>query len=114
VGADLDRARRAIAAKDFALLAEVAEASALKMHASALAAQPGLIYWSPATVACLHEIRTLRAAGSAVFFTVDAGPQVKAVCLPGEGAKIATRLSAIEGVEQVIQTHLGPGAGVLA
>ncbi len=114
VPADLDRARRAVVAKDFGVLAEVAEASALKMHASALAAQPGLIYWNPATVACLHAVRALRDAGTGVFFTVDAGPQVKAVCLPGQGARVADRLADVDGVVQVMESRLGAGAGVLA
>lgn len=113
VPADLDQVRRAIAEADFEALAEVAEASALRMHASALAAQPGLLYWNPATVACLHEVRALRAAGTGVFFTVDAGPQVKAVCLPGQGAQVAGRLAGVNGVERVIKTGLGPGAQLL-
>jgi diphosphomevalonate decarboxylase len=110
---DLERARQAITATDFEALAEVSESSALKMHASALAAQPGLLYWNAATVACLHEVRDLRAAGTGVFFTVDAGPQVKAICLPGQGARVAGRLAELDGVERVIETSLGPGASVL-
>ena len=113
VPADLEQARKSIAATDFDLLAEVAESSALKMHASALAAQPGLLYWNAATVACLHEVRALRAAGTGVFFTVDAGPQVKAICLPGQGAQVAARLADIPGVVRMIESGLGPGAGVL-
>jgi diphosphomevalonate decarboxylase len=76
---DLAAARHAIAARDFAALAELAEHSCLKMHAAAMAARPPLLYWNGATVDCLHVIRQLRTAGVAVFFTVDAGPQVKAV-----------------------------------
>lgn len=110
VPGDLDLARTAVAKRDFEALAAVAEASALKMHASALAASPGLVYWRPATVACLHAVRDLRSAGIPVFFTVDAGPQVKAVCLPGASARVADALCAIPGVVEVLQTPLGPGA----
>ena len=46
VAADLDEARDAIMGQDFERLAEVSEFSALKMHASALAARPGVIYWN--------------------------------------------------------------------
>lgn len=112
VADDLDRARTAIAARDFESLAEVAEHSALKMHASMLAARPGLIYWNSATLACLHAIRALRADGTAVFFTVDAGAQVKAVCLPGEGERVAGILRGQPGVTEVLITGLGPGATV--
>lgn len=111
---DLDAARSAIAERDFEALAEFGEHSALKMHASMLAARPGLIYWKPATLACLHAIRALRSGGTGVFFTVDAGPQVKAVCLPGEGERVADVLRSQPGVHEVLITGLGAGAGLVS
>lgn len=107
--ADLDAARRAIAARDFEALAAVGESSCLKMHAAALAGTPALIYWNGATVECMHRIRSLRAAGTPVFFTIDAGPQVKAVCEPGARAEVAAALGAVDGVSALISTGLGPG-----
>jgi diphosphomevalonate decarboxylase len=77
-----------------------------------LATRPGLLYWNAATVACLHAVRTLRSAGTPVFFTVDAGPQVKAVCLPGAAASVRQVLEAIPGVHRVVTTGLGRGAWV--
>jgi diphosphomevalonate decarboxylase len=114
VPADLDLARTAIARQEFDALAEVAEHSALKMHASALAARPGILYWNPATLACIEAIRALRRDGHAVFFTIDAGPQVKAVCLPDAVSAVAARLAAVDGVVGVIESGLGAGAEVLA
>ena len=113
VPADLETARRAIQARDFAALAAVAEHSALKMHASALAAQPGLLYWNAATLACVHAIRSLQASACDVFFTMDAGPQVKAVCPPDQAARVAEALAATPGVIRVLRTGLGEGAAVL-
>ncbi|MFW5926992.1 MAG: diphosphomevalonate decarboxylase, partial [Wenzhouxiangella sp.] len=114
VAGDLDRARSAIAGRDFDALADVAECSALKMHASALAARPGLIYWNGSTVECMHAVRSLRRAGTGVFFTVDAGPQVKAVCLPGASERVAAELGSIAGVERVVISALGDGAGLVS
>lgn len=113
-GADLSVAKQALAARDFDALAAVAEASCLKMHAVMLATRPGLIYWAPATVACLHAIRALHAEGVPVFFTIDAGPQVKAFCLPEVSDQVADRLADVEGVLEVIRTRTGAGASVLA
>lgn len=110
VPGDLALARSAIANRDFDALAAVAEASALKMHASALAASPGLLYWNAATMACLHAVRQLRSGGTPVFFTVDAGPQVKAVCPPEATSRVAETLRNIAGVTEVLRTPLGPGA----
>jgi diphosphomevalonate decarboxylase len=110
VAVDLARARSAIAARDFDALAETAEASALAMHASAMAAQPGVIYFSPATLACIEAVRALREGGCQVFFTVDAGPQLKAVCLASDEERVARTLQGVPGVEALIRSGLGPGA----
>ncbi|MEE8118293.1 MAG: diphosphomevalonate decarboxylase [Gammaproteobacteria bacterium] len=110
--ADLDVARSAIKNQDFESLAEVSEFSCLKMHASALAARPGLIYWNAASLACMQVIRQMRAQGNGVFFTIDAGPQVKAICLPETADSVAKTLAEVPGVEDVLRTGLGNGARV--
>lgn len=110
---DLLAARDAVGSRDFDRLAEVAEASCLKMHAVALAARPGLLYWHGATVDAIRRIRELRDQGMPVFFSVDAGPQVKAVCLPGHGETVATELLAIPGVKDTVVSALGEGARTL-
>jgi len=111
--ADLQQAAAAIAQRDFAQLAELSEHSCLKMHASALAARPGVLYWNPASIACMHAIRDLRAQGHAVFFTNDAGPQIKAVCLPEAEATVSAALQNIRGVQSVIHSGLGAAAALL-
>lgn len=109
---DFATARAAVDRRDFAALAEVAEHSCLKMHGLMLATLPGLLYWNATTLACLHAVRALRAAGEAVFFTVDAGPQVKAVCLPASAAAVTRALADVAGVTQVLTTGLGEGAWI--
>ena len=107
---DLRAARDAIAQRDFAALAEVAERNCFKMHAAALAATPPLLYWNGATVECVHAIRRLRASGVPAFFTIDAGPQVKAICLPSARPKVEAALRGVPGVLDVLASGLGPGA----
>jgi diphosphomevalonate decarboxylase len=58
-------------------------------------------------------IRQLQSAGHAVFFTIDAGPQVKAICLPGESEIVRTALAACDGVIRTMVSGLGPGAQLL-
>ena len=108
--ADIEAALGAIVTRDFERLADVAEHNCLKMHAVMLSAQPGLVYWNGATVEAIHCVRALRASGTAAFFTIDAGPQLKAVCAPGEGAAVAAALGEIPGVIDVLRCGLGPGA----
>src|SRR5579859_6712047 len=108
--ADLSVARNAILARDFDALAHISEYSCLKMHALALAAQPGLLYWNGATVECMHRVRALRQQGVPVFFTVDAGPQLKAVCEPSAIEQVKAALRDVPGVLEVLDTGLGEGA----
>ncbi|MEM1263189.1 MAG: diphosphomevalonate decarboxylase [Pseudomonadota bacterium] len=108
--ADIESALAAITVQDFARLADVAEHSCLKMHAVAMAAQPGLVYWNGATVEALHTVRALRRSGTPVFFTIDAGPQVKAICEPGSSDAVAAALADVPGVIDVLRCGLGPGA----
>ena len=87
--ADVERslaeARAAILARDFDRIAQLAEASCLRMHASALAADPGILYWKGATVELIHAVRAMRKRGTPAFFTIDAGPHVKVFCTPDSG-----------------------------
>ena len=110
---DLAAARRAVEQRDFAALAEVSEASCLKMHAVMFSSRPGLVYWNGATVECLHRVCELRNRGVPVFFTIDAGPQVKAVCLPEAFARVAAELETVPGVVEVLSGRLGEGARVV-
>lgn len=111
---DLDAARSAVHARDFDKLAQVGEASCLAMHAVMLSTRPGLIYWNGATVECMRRVRGLRERdGLGVFFTIDAGPQVKAVCLPDATPQVADALRDVPGVQAVMLSGLGQAARVV-
>lgn len=105
-----DAVRRAVLARDLAALGEAAEVSALRMHAAAIAASPGLLYWTAATVRVIEEIRLFRSRGAQAFFTIDAGPHVKVITTPEEEAKVAAFVAAIPGVLRTIVARPGAGA----
>ena len=107
---DLAAARDAIEARDFDALATVAEHNCLKMHSVMWSSRPPIVYWNAATLGCMQAIRELRSGGVAVFFTVDAGPQVKAICLAGAEARVSATLRATNGVIGVLSSGLGDGA----
>jgi len=111
--ADLAEARAAIRTRDLEALGQVAEHSALKMHAIGLAARPPLLYWRGATVDCLHRVWSLRAEGRRAFATIDAGPQVKVLCEPPDADAVADALRAVAGVERVLACRPGGGAEVV-
>jgi diphosphomevalonate decarboxylase len=107
---DLDLALAAITARDFAALGRVAEHNCLKMHSVMWSSRPALVYWNAATVNCLETVRGLQADGVEVFFTIDAGPQVKAVCSPDAEARVLEALGATAGVHSLVSSGLGAGA----
>ena len=107
---DLALARNAVAGRDFAALAAVAEHNCLKMHSVMWCSSPPIVYWNQATVACMETVRSLQADGIAVFFTIDAGPQVKAVCLPEAVETVRAALAETPGVIRIMQSGLGAGS----
>ena len=108
--ADLEAARLAIAERDFERLAAVAEHNCLKMHSVMWASRPSIVYWNSATISCLQTVRQLQSKGIPVFFTIDAGPQVKAVCAADAIARVARSLAETDGVRDVMLSGLGRGA----
>lgn len=105
-------AKEAIAAGDFDALAAVAEASCLQMHASAIAADPGVLYWRGVTVDLIHRVRDLRADGTGAFFSIDAGPHVKVFARPGDVGEVKAALREVDGVVDIIEASIGGPAWV--
>ena len=113
VAADLSTARQALAARDLAALGAVAERSALRMHASAMAADPHILYWNPATLAAIATVKRLRADGLLAYFTIDAGPHVKVLCASADAAKVQAALAATPAVLRVLVLAPGPDATIV-
>jgi diphosphomevalonate decarboxylase len=112
--ADLATARTAVAGRDFAALAQIAEHNCLKMHSVMWSSRPPSVYWNSATLDCLQTIRNLQRDQLPVFFTIDAGPQVKAVCRADIADDVAGALATTEGVVEVLHSGLGGGARLVA
>ena len=107
---DLAIARTAIVQRDFAQLGMVAEHNCLKMHSVMWASRPPMVYWNSATMRCMQTVRRLQAEGCNVFFTIDAGPQVKAVCLPEDTEAVSKALAETPGVQEIMLSGLGSAA----
>lgn len=103
----------AVGARDFERLALLAEASALQMHASAIAAVPGVLYWNGGTVELIHAVRRLRKQGVPAFFTIDAGPHVKVFVEGAYAKQAAAALREVPGVLDVFEAHAGGPARVI-
>ena len=98
VARDLAALKAAIAAKDFAALGTVAEANALAMHALMAATRPPIVYALPETVAAMRRIWTAREAGLPLWFTMDAGPNVKLLFEAKDEARVREVFPGVEVV----------------
>ncbi|MFT4624706.1 MAG: diphosphomevalonate decarboxylase [Myxococcota bacterium] len=103
--ADVAVGRQAVLDRNLPRLGDVMESSTLKMHATMHTARPPILYWQPGTIACLHAVSALRAAGTGAWATMDAGPQVKVLCRRSDAATVAAALA-----PHAASVHmLGPG-----
>ncbi|WP_077605007.1 diphosphomevalonate decarboxylase [Oceanobacillus sojae] len=107
---DLQEIKQAIADKDFEKMGSIAEANCLRMHATTLGANPPFTYWQDTTMRVMQTVQNLREKGIPVFFTIDAGPNVKVLYLSEDEDKVKKRLQSIEGVEDIIVSK--PGSGI--
>ncbi|WP_104003317.1 diphosphomevalonate decarboxylase [Marinobacterium lutimaris] len=97
--ADLSKLQQAIAERDFALLGSVAEQNALSMHATMIASWPPLLYWQPDSVAAMQKIWKLRAEGLALYFTMDAGPNLKLLFEDASRGAVEAQFPGLEVVQ---------------
>jgi diphosphomevalonate decarboxylase len=91
---DIELIHQAIQQKDFQQLGATAESNALAMHATMIDTQPSVLYWLPETVATFHKIWQLRQDGVHLYFTIDAGPNVKILFLEKDEAIVKEEFSA--------------------
>ena len=113
VSYDLNEAKIAIKERDFQRLGEITESNALKMHATMLGARPPILYWESGTVEIMHCIMELRLTGIPAYFTIDAGANVKILCLPDYEEEIVKALMQLKCVLRVIACHPGQGVSYL-
>lgn len=106
---DIKEANSFISKKDFEGLASISEHNCMKMHSIMWTTRPSIVYWNATTIDCMQAIRDLQRNGESVFFTIDAGPQIKAICLPENEEKIAKKLNEIKGVQSIMTSGLGSG-----
>ena len=85
---DYDELRTAIAVQDFSMLGQTAENNALAMHATMMAAWPPLCYWKPQSLTMMQRVWAARETGLELYFTMDAGPNIKLLFQRQEQAEV--------------------------
>ena len=96
VNQDLPILKQAIKNRNFSLLGGAAESNALAMHATMLSSWPPICYSIPETIAMMHQIWDLRAQGLEVYFTQDAGPNLKLLFLEQNKKQVQENFPQVE------------------
>jgi diphosphomevalonate decarboxylase len=105
----LPDALRALENRDLEALGESARRSYSLMHAAILGARPPLLFWLPATVAVIHACARMRARGIGAWETIDAGPQVKVLCLEQDLPAVTEEIRQLDEGIQTIPCSPGEG-----
>ncbi len=108
----LHRVRRAILARDLALLGPAIEEDAIELHMIAMTSRPPIFYWSPGMVRVIQAMQSWRADGLPVYFTLDAGPNVHLICEGKNAERVAELARAVPDVQQVIVNAPGNAATI--
>ncbi len=104
----LPQALEALARRDLERLGEAAVLSYTRMHATMMAARPPLLYWRAETVEVIQECARMRREGIGAWETIDAGPQVKILCLQGDAEAIRRRVLQRVPQAQILAAYPGP------
>ena len=99
VAQDLAMVKQAIHAKNFSLLGGTAESNALNMHATMLSTWPPICYFLPETIATMQKIWQLRKDGLELYFTQDAGPNVKLLFLKDDEETVKDQFPSVEVIK---------------
>jgi diphosphomevalonate decarboxylase len=111
VNKDLGLLFNAISYKDFTLLGQTAESNALAMHATMVTAWPPILYWQPGSVRVMHRIWALRQQGLPLYFTMDAGPNLKLLFLAEDTAAVKDAFPDVQVVDPFEKPEARPLSG---
>lgn len=99
VSDDLIAIKQAIHDRDFELLGKTAETNAMTMHATMLSSWPPITYACAETLAAMQKIWQLRNQGMSLYFTQDAGPNLKLLFLQNQLNQVRENFPEIEIVK---------------
>lgn len=108
-----ERGLKAVVERDFETLATVADASSHQMHAIMMSSHPPMVYWNATTLRCIEVLQeAVQSTSIPLFFTIDAGPQVKVVCPLEVRSRVSELLLAVDGVKSALLSTIGSGLSI--
>lgn len=104
--------RRALAAfrnNDLDGLGSLMRLSYLRMFSTMFSSDPPLVYWKPESLMLIKFCEELRRNGIPVWETMDAGPQVKILCMKDHSCDVIQEIRAKFPDIPVIEDRIGSG-----
>lgn len=95
---DLTLIKQALKTHNFSLLGGTAESNALAMHATMMTAWPPICYHLPETISMMHKVWEIRKRGIEVYFTQDAGPNLKLLFLAENKTAVKEQFPEMEAI----------------
>ena len=86
---DFINMKKYLAENDFEKVGTLTEENALRMHKTTETANPSFSYFNEKTYEAMDFVKNLRNNGGKCYFTMDAGPNVKVLCLEEDLEKLA-------------------------
>lgn len=99
VDSAIEKTFKAIESKDFTLLGETAEKNAMAMHSIMLSSYPAIDYSIDKTHLERKKVWELRKNGVEVYFTQDAGPNIKLLFLEKDFEKVKEAFPEMEEID---------------
>ncbi len=94
---------QAIADRNFEIFGAQVESNALRMHALMMSAWPSVCYSTPATWNMIHRVWAARRQGLPVYFTQDAGPNIKLLFLKENIVNVQTCFPEIQVIMPMLE-----------
>lgn len=102
VNEDMTAIKPVIQTRDFDSLGKIAESDAMAMHALMLSAWPPINYACPETVLIMQKVWELRRDNLPVYFTQDAGPNLKLIFLKKNISQIQSAFPKVDIIQPFI------------
>ena len=103
----------AIGKKDFNSVGQLALEDWAGMHRCMLETTPKLDYWLPVSHQIMDAVHNLRKQGVPVFYSTEAGPNVKIFYLQEAEDTIKNELKKITGIQQVIESTIADNPHII-
>jgi len=99
--------------KNFSALGELIENEALEMHAIMMTSKPPLLYWLPSTLSLIKMIKSWRANGLKVYFTINTGQDIHLIIEEKNRLKLIALLEKKPIIKKIIVNQPAQGTRVI-